>query len=218
LVRSVEIKRFSLEESRYFVPFPYLSSDPRTPLKASELSKSSPLLAKYFNRNKATFSKKTNYNKKIIGEKYNTEFYSLTRVGEYTYAEFFVVFRKDTKWAATVVGKQNTPWGEEKIPRFQSHAVSISQNKIGEFITEDEAHFICAVLNSPVASKYILNSSDSRSFKVRPQIFVPQYDKSNKVHITLSKLSRKAHQKYNDVQAMKRIDLALDKYVMQLKG
>jgi hypothetical protein len=216
LVKSTEIKRFHIETNKYFVPFPYAEDKPRTPISIKELTKASPLLAKYFNQLKSVFGLKTNYNKKIIGKKYNTEFYSLTRVGVYTYADYFVTFRKDTKWVAAVAGKIETPWGELKSPRFQSHAVSISQDKNGNFISEDEAHFICAVLNSKIVGSYVLNSSDSRSFKVRPQIHIPKYESKNVIHLELSKLSKKAHENYNDVKIIESIDKRLDQLIVKI--
>ena len=218
LVRSTEIKKFHLEKNKYFVPFPYEINTPRNPISGKNLSKNSPLLAKYFYENRTVFNKKTSYNKKIMGSKHDTEFYSLTRVGEYTYADYFVVFRKDTKWCATVVSKLKTPWGDEKQPRFQSHAVSISQNINGKFILLSEAHFICSILNSSVAEKYIINSSDSRSFKVRPQIYIPQFEHNNIIHKTLSDLSIEAHDCYNDTTKMKQIIKKIDDLVINLKS
>ena len=127
-----------------------------------------------------------------------------------------MTFRKDTKWVAAVAGKVKTPWGEVKSPRFQSHAVSISQDKNGNFISEDEAHFICAVLNSKIVGSYVTNSSDSRSFKVRPQINIPKYEPKNVVHLELSKLSKKAHKKYDDEKIIEGIDKRLNELVVKL--
>jgi len=48
-------------------------------------------------------------------------------------------------------------------------------------------------LNAPIIEKYIIQSSDSRSFKVRPPIKIPKFDPKNEKHRKLSELSREAH-------------------------
>ncbi|EOH0854956.1 hypothetical protein ACLKT3_001712 [Salmonella enterica subsp. enterica serovar 50:k:e,n,x,z15] len=152
------------------------------------------MLADYFINNKQLLESQTRYNDKIIGKSNITAFYALARVGEYTYGDHFVCFRDNTKWAAAVVSQMDTPWGDKKRPLFQNHAVSISQRQDGKFITLDEAHYICAIFNSSITGEYILKSSDSRTFKIRPPINVPLYDEGNKKHRELSELSKKAHE------------------------
>ncbi|MFN8259931.1 MAG: hypothetical protein U0X41_03220 [Chitinophagales bacterium] len=217
LVRSVEIDRFHIKEHSFVVPFPYKDDNKRAPISLKDLTKESPLLANFFYQLKSVFSSKTDYNKKIIGEKHNKEFYALTRVGEYTFGDYFVVFRKDTKWCSAVIGSIETIWGETKTPRFQSHAVYISQNIKGEFITLEEAHFICAIFNAPLTAEFITNSSDDRSYKVRPPIYIPKFDEKNTLHKELSELSIKAHKQYADKNEISKIDKRLNELVTKLK-
>ena len=103
-----------------------------------------------------------------------------------------------------------------KRPQFQNHAVSICQDDSGRFISLDEAHFICAVMNAPLTNKYIINSSDSRSFKIKPQINIPIFDNTNTLHKRLSTLSKLAHKHYNNKDKMKDIDEELDKLIVQI--
>lgn len=138
-------------------------------------------------------------------------------MGKYSFANHYVAFRDNSKWQAVVVSSVKTPWNELKRPQFQNHAVTISQNANGDFITIEEAHFICAILNSPIAESFILNSSDSRSFKINPPIYIPQYDKYNSTHRELSKLSIKAHKYWNNEKIMKKIDMKLSELVLKLK-
>lgn len=217
LVRSVEVDRFHIKEHSFIVPFPYKESNKRAPISSKDLSKESPLLSNFFYQYKSVFNSKTDYNKKIIGDKHNKEFYALTRVGEYTFGDYFVVFRKDTKWCSAVIGSVETIWGETKTPRFQSHAVYISQNINGDFITLEEAHFICAIFNAPITAQFITNSSDDRSYKVRPPIFIPKFDNNNKYHKELSDLSIKAHKLFDNKDEIKTIDLRLNELITKLK-
>ncbi|WP_172974869.1 Eco57I restriction-modification methylase domain-containing protein, partial [Vibrio parahaemolyticus] len=208
LVKGVDIEPFSVKQTSYYVPFPYEEGS-RKALPPSELTKRSPLLAKYFLKNKKTLEQQTDYNDKIIGEKNISAFYSLARVGAYTYGSHFVCFRDNTKWQAAVISELETPWGEMKRPLFQNHAVSISQREDGTFISLAEAHFICAILNAPSVKSYMENSSDSRSFKIRPPVNIPQYDENDPVHAKLSELSKDAH-------ALKGEDKPIDNVLLEI--
>lgn len=217
LVKGVDIERFHLKPSKYIVPFPYEISNTRSPISIKELTKKSKLLATYFNKFKKVIESQTQYNDKIIGKKNKNEFYALARVGEYSFAEHYVAFRDNSKWQSTVVSSIKTPWGESKRPQFQNHAVTISQNKRGDFISLEEAHYICAILNAPVTKSFILNSSDSRSFKINPPIHIPEFDRKNKIHKKLSLLSVNAHKKWDNEKEIEKIDKELDELIIKLK-
>ncbi|WP_334179398.1 N-6 DNA methylase [Pseudoxanthomonas sp.] len=216
LVKGTDIERFHIEPSQYVVPFPY-DDNARAPIESERLTKLAPNLMAYFSANRSTFEDQTNYNDKIIGEKHKNEFYALARVGKYSYGNHFVAFRDNTKWQAAVVSTLPVPWSKEgKRPVFQNHAVSISQRADGEFITNDEAHYICAIFNAPLVSQFILNSSDSRTFKIRPPVKVPPYDPENKKHQKLVALSKQAHIDYADPKLMARHDKDLDRAYLDL--
>jgi hypothetical protein len=83
---------------------------------------------------------------------------------------------------------------------FQNHAVSICEGHDGSFISEGEAHYICAILNAPIVEEYVLNSSDSRSFKIRPPVKIPKYDETNITHSELSGLSKGAHRDPSNIK------------------
>ena len=218
LIKGVDIERFHINQPQYIVPFPYEPTNFRSPLGIQVLNKKSPLLAKYLNNFKDILKSQTNYNEKIIGKKHKNEFYALARVGEYSFAKNYVVFRDNTKWQAAVVTEIETYWGGLRRPLFQNHAVSICQTENGRFITLDEAHYICAILNAPIIKQYLLNSSDTRSFKIRPPIFIPEYNTQNHSHIELSKLSKVAHEEYSNKTKMKRIDKHLNILCLELKA
>ncbi|MNM41913.1 N-6 DNA Methylase [compost metagenome] len=219
LVKGTDIERFHVESSPYVVPFPY-DDHARSPIESERLTVLAPNLMAYFNANRSSFEEQTNYNDKIIGAKHKNEFYALARVGVYSYGDYFVAFRDNTKWQAAVVSKLPVPWSEEvKRPVFQNHAVSISQRTDGEFITEDEAHYICAIFNAPIVAQFILKSSDSRTFKIRPPVNVPPFDPKNEKHRRLVALSKQAHIDYANPKLMAKHDKELDQaYLALLKN
>ena len=196
LIKGVDVSPFHIEISDYIVPFPYDERDTRLPIRLEELVRTAPKLAAFYQKHKKLILSQTTYNEKIIGK--NGEFYKLARVGSYSFAENYVVFRDNTKWGAAVISSIDTTWGGKKRPLFQNHAVSICEDIYGNYITLDEAHFICGIMNTPVAFQYVINSSDSRSFPIRPRIYIPKYDENNPTHKNIAKLSKKAHQNYDN--------------------
>lgn len=192
LVKGPDIKQFEIDHSGFIVPFPYEKENPRLALEPKDLRKKSPLLLQHFQKFRKIIEMQTDYNRKIKG-KYDNIFYSFARVGKYSFAPVHVVYRDNTKWGAAVVTETVTPWGENKRFLFQNHAVSMCEDEDGNFITEDEAHYICAILNAPIVVKFILQSSDSRTFKINPPIFLPKFNKKDKKHLALSRLSKQAH-------------------------
>jgi len=68
------------------------------------------------------------------------------------------------------------------------------ERRTGGVIGEDEAHYVCAILNAPIVGRFIIASSDERSYKIRPPIYVPVYNPSDKLHAALVAASRTAHE------------------------
>ena len=192
LVTAPSIKPYQYEYDGLLVAFPYDSLDPKNPIPPSTLYEVSPLLLAYYNKNREIIENLSPFNARIRGSNADI-FYGLARTGPYSFADVHVAFRKDTKWCATVVSSQSLPWGEKKRLMFQSHAVSMCERQSGGFISEEEAHYICAILNVPLVDRFIKATSDNRSFKVRPPIYVPLYDPEDNDHARLADMSQEAH-------------------------
>ena len=118
LIKGINISRFHVEPSEYIVAFPYDIQHNQAPLSVGELLDKAPNLLKYYATNKDYLTMQTAYSDKIIGKK-NAEYYALARTGRYCHADWYVIFRDNTKWVAAVTGKINTDWGGTKIPAFQ---------------------------------------------------------------------------------------------------
>ncbi len=211
LVKGINISRFHVDTPEYVVAFPYDTEHDQTPIDVSDLLEKSPNLLKYYATNKDYLTVQTAYSDKIIGKK-NAEYYALARTGRYCHADWYVIFRDNTKWVAAVTGRIDTEWGGNKIPAFQNHCVSICEGSCGNFITEDEAHYICAILNSHIVENYILSTSDKRTFKIRIPVKILPYDSNNVVHTKLAELSKQAHNKYDDATAIEKIRNEIDIY------
>ncbi len=192
MVKAPSIGLFSHNYDGIIVPFPYTTDDTAKPVNRDILRKESELLLRYYDGNRNLIESQNEFSDKIRGSDPG-EFYGLARTGPYTFANFHVGFRDNTKWCAAVISTISMPWDEQKLFLFQNHSVSISERPDRSFITEDEAHYICAILNTHIVERFVWASSDNRSFKIRLQLYIPIYNQNNEKHKKLSTLSKLAH-------------------------
>ncbi|MGW7862784.1 Eco57I restriction-modification methylase domain-containing protein [Staphylococcus xylosus] len=213
VIEGPNIDKFKIQNVKYYAALPYTKKDVKKPIPSSELIISAPNLVKYYNNIQDDIIK-TEYNSRVQGKK--GEFYSLTRVGTYTFSPVKVVFRNNTKWGAAVVENISTIFGEDKPPLLLDHACSISQNIHRENITLDEAHYICAIMNSSIVNEYIIGSSDKRSFKTDLPLNIVKYNPNDSTHSKLSILSKKAHELEDNDFIIKEIDSLVLEYIKNI--
>lgn len=190
LIKGPNIEFCKIKDSQIYAIFPYDSSDPHSPVSKAALRAKCPLLYKYLQNYKSVLEKQTHFSDAL---KKNTEFYGLARTGPYSFKGCYVAYRDNSKWHASVVTSRNTGWGERKRYVFQNHAVSMCERDDGTYIGLDEAYYVAGIFNAPVVERFIYAASDNRSFKIRPPVFVPPYDSSNKLHRRIVSLSKSLH-------------------------
>lgn len=212
LVKGPRIEAFQHKYDGLIVPFPYEADDPHRPVSRAVLKEKSPLLLAFYDEWAEILKAQTGFSDSIRGSDPG-EFYGLARTGPYSFASCYVAFRDNSRWNACVVTDENLPWGGSKRLLFQNHAVSICERPDGTFIDPDEAHYICAILNSPTVSAFITASSDERSFKIRPPVNLPQFDPQKGSHRRLSKLSRDAHE---DLLGLDEVKATIDSVYLEL--
>ncbi|MCS7183709.1 MAG: hypothetical protein NZ869_11455, partial [Thermoanaerobaculum sp.] len=132
--------------------------------------------------------------------------------GDYTFAPWKVVWREQASaMTASVVGERN---GKTTVPDHKLMLVDCPD--------EQEAHFICACLNSS------LGQFVARSYAVEIQmdphilkhIRIPRYNPSNAVHRRLAELSQAAHEaaRQGDEERLQAIEAEIDLMAAQLWG
>lgn len=160
------------------------------------------------------------YSKKLINGK-NIPYYSLARVGDYTFSPIFVAFRDNSKNCAVVVENIETPWGELKRPAFQNHAVTITQRPNGEYISGEEAYYIAGIINCDVVTNFVHASSDGRSLPINPRYQIPLYDENSEItdlQLKIAELSKMAHRYWDDDTTVNNIKNKISKiYITMLK-
>ncbi|NQE06103.1 hypothetical protein C5S32_09560 [ANME-1 cluster archaeon GoMg1] len=155
----------------------------------------------------------------------NAPFYTMFNIGEQSFAPYKVVWKRmASDLEAVVLSKVKTPIGEEDV-------IPTDTTSLIPFKSEEEAHYVCAILNSlPVRFCVRSYSSAGRGFgapSIVKHFGIPKYERSNEVYRMLSELSKRAHglaKRYcelKDLQAqeeLKEVEVGIDKVVAELYG
>ncbi|RHZ37688.1 Eco57I restriction-modification methylase domain-containing protein [endosymbiont GvMRE of Glomus versiforme] len=192
-----------------WVFFPYdIQKRDKQPLPIDKIINIWPKLSDYIHQIKNLLSQKSQYSQRVQNVSEN---YGLLRVGKYTYAENYVCCRDNTKWIASYFRKIKTPWQEEKMPLFDSHIKYISRDKEDNFISQDEAYYITAILNAPVVKNFIEATNVARNYSFdNLSIFCPKYDEKNKLSLALKNIT------YQVIELKKDFDFSLRKKLNNL--
>lgn len=196
MIEGPAIKPFSFDWNNDYHIIPYKREDTSVPISLDELMKDSEELAVYFCKQKALLEKQSDKSKTMHrGE----EFYALSKIGPYTFAPYIVAARDNTYFCSSIIQPVKTPWGETKHSICVKHTIIISQDKEGNFISEDEAHYINAILNSAVVHAYIHSTFKTNGFTLKKsRLFIPKYNENNRFHQRLVKLSKYASLSTNE--------------------
>jgi hypothetical protein len=147
-------------------------------------------------------------------------FYTMYNLGGYTYAPYKVVWnRMGDKLTACVVSSAND--------KFLGNKLILPENVLAFIPTdnEDEAHYLCAILNSSIADLVLRSiAGGTKSFgtpkMIEDTLNIPRYNAKNVIHTRLVVLSKKAHQlaSTNNIQELAQIEGEIDKTVAKLYG
>jgi len=138
--------------------------------------------------------------------------YALFGIGTYTFSKYKVI------WRALGASKMTSAVIEKGIPNQAMHCYISTESK-------EEAHYICAIMNSEIYNKQLLelNSARAKSFaqpSTIKKIYIPLFDKKNTFHDELSKLSLSLHkfainkEKYSS--SIKELEKSVNKKVEKL--
>jgi SAM-dependent methyltransferase len=121
-----------------------------------------------------------------------TSFYSMFAIGDYTVARYKVIWKRMANDIhAAVISQHKTVFGFKTI--IPSDTTSLFATQV-----EDEAHYLCATINSIPVREFIKTySSAGRGFgtpSVMKHVGIPKYDPTNLLHNDLAKTSRILHE------------------------
>jgi len=208
-VTGEDITKFGIKSNFYIL----ISQDPIKRMGYDEeyLSAKYPLTYAYLVQFKDFLLKRALYKKyfykeikrkgKIVEKIPFAPFYSQYNISEDTFARYRVTWKAmASKMDAVVLLSVKTDIGIKQI----------ISTKVTSFIpvdNKDEAHYLCAILNSKIVNDFIKSfSAAGRGFgtpSVMENIAIPKFKLNNRIHKKLAELSEKAHalvKKSNDIQ------------------
>lgn len=182
-----DLNFWSYKYSKYIL-CPHTSETKMYPIDKNKLAQF-PLTERYFSGFKKELEERKGFTSmdESIHEQF---FYTLQRIGVYTFAKYKVCWRYICKtFTPAVVEYANDRYlgvkniiGNEKI-------ISIA------FDDRDEAYYICAIISSTPYRKTIENYMVGT--QITPSIIgrlnIPKFDRSNSQHIELSRICREGH-------------------------
>ena len=139
-------------------------------------------------------------------------FYSMFNIGDYTFSPYKVVLREiSTSLIASVSEPQD---GRPIIPDHKLVLVP--------FARADEAHYVCALLNSSPANLLLISYAVTTqiSTHVFDHLAIPRFRPGNKLHRELAQLSVEAHKTtaQGDRETLAQLDADIDTLSSRLWG
>lgn len=186
-LRGRDIGRWGVRPEIY-VLFPVDAMEKR-PYSERTMKERWPRTYSYFTRFRKDIEARKSKAARMLAER--SAFYVMLGYGPYTVGNFKVVWKRmSNDIFAAVVSHHKTPFGY-KVP------IPLGTTAFFSTETEEEAHYLCGILNSVAVRKYIKSySSAGRGFgapSVMENVGIPNFEKSNALHKQLSKLSKVLH-------------------------
>lgn len=143
-------------------------------------------------------------------------FYSQYNIADYSFSRFKVVWKRMANdIVAAVISQHKTSLGYKIVMPTDTTSFFPCDN-------EDEAHYLCAIINSISAREFVKSySSAGRGFgapSVMEHIGIPKFDNKNKLNQKLAETSQKCHRlkaKGND-EEIEKLEKEADTLTMKL--
>ena len=182
-----DLNFWSYKYSKYIL-CPHTSKTKMYPIDDKELAKF-PLTKKYFSEFKKELEDRKGFTS--MDESIHEQFYyTLQRIGVYTFAKYKVCWRYICKnFTPAVVEYAKDKYLGDKNIIGNEKIISIA------FDNRDEAYYVCAVISSTLYRKTIENYMVGT--QITPSIIgklnIPRFDNQNEEHLELSRLCREGH-------------------------
>ena len=195
IITGPHLAEFTYNTSNEFCILPYTKENSKVPISNEEMLNQNKEILIYLANHKNIIDMQSEKSKKMHR---GNEFYALSKIGPYTFADNIVAARDNSKFCASVISKEKTPWGELKQTICVKHTIIISQDKSGRFIENDEAFYICGILNSDIVQQYIQTTQKSNGFSLnKSNIYLPLYNDKNEIQKEIATLAKRATKEKN---------------------
>lgn len=160
------------------------------------------------------------------GKFYNPDtqpFYRLDNVGTYTYSPYKVLWKEQAgSMSAVVVGTylESIPDADDTLFSSDKPIVVDSKVLMLDVYDEDEAYFVCGIINAPEIIKVVdgYAISTNRGVDVLKYIAIPKYDCTNSCNKAISAKSKEIHMemKSGNTLKVKSLESDLDELIHTL--
>lgn len=216
MLESADVVKWKVRPKNYCI-IPY---DLTTGVKVFDESKLKILYPKaytYFTNFKDQLKQRSDYKSYA---KNRLPYYFVYRFSEYTIAPYKVLWNQmGNELAAAVARPVNDPnLGNNKVP-IPEHVLAFISTS-----SEEEAHYICAILNSSITNLVLQSIAKGGKNFATPEfinnIKIERYDPSNPIHKNLVELSKKAHSLacQDRLDELRKVEDEIDKTVAKLYG
>lgn len=188
IITSPNIEAFNYNSNNEYCILPYTKDNTNIPIPSDIMLKENKDILIYLANHKELIDKQSEKSKQMHRGK---EFYALSKIGPYTFADYIVAARDNSRFCASVIKRETTPWNEKKQVICVKHTIIISQDKNNRFINEDEAYYICGILNCEIVQQYIQTTFKSNGFSLnKSNLYMPLYDPNNKNHRQIVEIAK----------------------------
>ena len=207
LLRGREVNRWHINR-QYSIIIPQETNQPSKAIPLNSFKKKYPKGYDYFSIFEQNLADRSGYKKYLqpVGEPY----YAIYNVGLYTFAPFKVVWKEQsTSFQCSVVSSEK---GRVVVPDHKLMLVP--------FENEQEAYYVCALLNS-TPSQLIVQSytiSTQQSTHILENIKVPKFEKASVSHGDLARISRLCHEKTTAGIDVSDLEEQIDELAAELWG
>lgn len=212
LVQGHDIAPWKVKEGGYLL-CPHSAESKMRPVEEKTLASETPLTYAYLSR----FREELDARRGFAGwenEIRKERFYSVLRVGDYTFAKYKVAWRYIAQsFIAAVIEEREDPYLGRKLPLPNEKVMYVGTD------TREEAYYLCGILSSlPVrfAVECYMNPT-SISAHVLDKLNIPIFDSGDPLHQAISALCEEGHRE-TDGERRCAIRTTLDEKVAKLYG
>jgi hypothetical protein len=171
-----------------YVVFP-VNAIEKIPYSEPTMKEKWPRTYSYLSKFKTTLKNRQSKAARMLAER--SVFYVMLGYGPYTISNFKVIWKRMTDDIfASVISHHKTPYGYRILIPLGTTAFFSPES-------EEEAHYLCAIINSIPVREYIKSySSAGRGYgtpSVMEHVGIPKFDLKNKTHRKLADISQKCH-------------------------
>jgi hypothetical protein len=181
LVRGRDVRKWRATPSCHFI----MSQDPQSQqgIEQSIMQRKYPCALAYFKMFEEILDQRAAYRKYFKGKK--APIHTMFGVGSYTKAPWKAVWKDMGRTiVSAVLGEQDS-----QLPLPEHHVMFVAAQH------EQEAHYLCALLNSSLAQLLVASYTTSTGISTHVMEFlaIPQFAPDNPLHVQLATLSQRCH-------------------------